>query len=408
MAISPSNPLESGPISRITDASAEAGQRLHSEYMAEAAAPTAAPSESAAVPNMPEVPQGVAPETWKPISDMIANNKDVQFIAAGEGDEPDYILGADGRLMQNPRKQPSTDGPVKIQVDNQAGPEAAKTRARELQVAAVQEKIYYWQKAHPNEQGLPTFLKSQLADAQNTAGIRTAPEQPRQSPGFQPDAPPDPSISPILGGGGGGRGYGGGGGGGGRGYSGGDGGGCYSGGDGGGGVLGRPAVGDFQISGDLVGNTRAQMAYNFFLSKGLPHAACAGIIGNMVGENPSFDPARPGDGGNAIGTFQFNGPRRHALFAFAREHNVSAIDFKTQLNFAWYEMNTSERGSLVAMQQARTPDQAARDFCNKFERPGVPHMATRVSAALQAYRAFGPGSENMASIERSKPQQAVT
>ncbi len=166
----------------------------------------------------PPPPAGITPEAWSQVSELISDNKNVNFVTAASGKVPDYILGKDGKLTKNPAAQPSADGSVTIQVESGAGLEAAKKAAQQMQVAAVQEKIYYWQKANPGSSDIPEFLKGMLHNAQ-TADVdvpRPQPQQRVEMPQIQPQQVaqgPQERIPQQIANPGGGSGGGGGGGG---------------------------------------------------------------------------------------------------------------------------------------------------------------------------------------------------
>ncbi len=136
-------------------------------------------------------PAGINSEGWAQISEMIGQDKTVNFTAGDDGQVPDYILGADGTLTKNPDKTtPNADGSVTVQVQSNEGMEAARRAAQQLQVAAVQEKIAYWQAAHPGDTDIPEFLKGMLASAQTAAAEPgVASERPRQESPRQTEAP---------------------------------------------------------------------------------------------------------------------------------------------------------------------------------------------------------------------------
>ncbi len=170
----------------------------------------------------PPAPGGIDPAAWSQISEWVAGDKNVKFTTAASGQVPDYILGNDGKLVKNPAKTtPSADGSITVQVENSQGAQAAKQVAQQLQVAAVQEKIFYWQKGHPGETDIPEFLKGMLHTAQTTdvdAPPTPQQNQPRvEMPPTQPDQPTQqgqqemPQQIANPGGGGGGSGGGGGG-----------------------------------------------------------------------------------------------------------------------------------------------------------------------------------------------------
>jgi hypothetical protein len=129
----------------------------------------------------PAPPAGIDAAAWSQISEWTAGDKNVKFVTAASGQVPDYIVGDDGKMVKNPAKTtPNPDGSITVQVDNKQGLEAAKKVAQQLQVAAVQEKIFYWQKANPGATGIPEFLKGMLHTAQTADVDVPAPQQQAQ------------------------------------------------------------------------------------------------------------------------------------------------------------------------------------------------------------------------------------
>lgn len=135
---------------------------------------------AAATPiDAPPPPASVSDGAWAQINQWVANDTPVNITTAGSGQVPDYIIGSDGQMTKNPAKtSPNPDGSITVQVGNQAD-QASLEAAKQLKIAVIQDKIFYWQKAHPNETDVPEFLKGMLASAQSEP---IAPAQPAQAP----------------------------------------------------------------------------------------------------------------------------------------------------------------------------------------------------------------------------------
>ena len=134
-------------------------------------------------------------------------------------------------------------------------------------------------------------------------------------------------------------------------------------------------------SGALSGSTPQQQIMAYFQGKGLSAAQAAGIVGNLQQES-GLNPNSPGGG-----IAQWQGDRWNNLVAFAQQQGGTPNDLKTQLDFLWHELTTTESGSLASLQQTTDAASAAQSFSNHFERPGNPMMDNRVkyaNAALQA------------------------
>lgn len=133
------------------------------------------------------------------------------------------------------------------------------------------------------------------------------------------------------------------------------------------------------------GNVSSQV-WNFFKGKGLSDTQVAGIMGNVSAES-AFRPGAIGDGGNALGLFQWN-DRRNAMKSFV------GSDWKTdvngQLNFAWKELQSSEQRAFKNLLGSDDVRGATGAFAG-FERPrgfsyGNPEGADRFGARLSGAR----------------------
>lgn len=125
------------------------------------------------------------------------------------------------------------------------------------------------------------------------------------------------------------------------------------------------------------------------LQRGFPAHVAQGIVGNIAVES-GFDPGIneiaplvPGSRGG-FGLFQHTGPRRRALEAFASQTGRPLADIDTQLDFVVQELGTTEKAAADALKGAKTTEEAARIFSEKFLRPGIPHLDRRIAAATGA------------------------
>lgn len=108
-------------------------------------------------------------------------------------------------------------------------------------------------------------------------------------------------------------------------------------------------------------------ALSFFQSHGYSKAAAAGIVGNMKQES-SLNPNAAGGG-----LVQGQGGRT--------SHGTAKQQFEGVL----HELEGSERGTAQALKGARTPEQAAKIFSERFERPGIPMLSNRERYAREAF-----------------------
>lgn len=109
-------------------------------------------------------------------------------------------------------------------------------------------------------------------------------------------------------------------------------------------------------------------AFNYLQQKGMqPHQA-AGVVGNFTQEsnmNPGIT--------NSIGAFgagQWLGPRKKALFQYAKTTGKDPYHLQTQLDFTLHELSTTEKKAGNALGNTKTSAEAAKVFRKMYERPG--------------------------------------
>ncbi|MEO1024023.1 MAG: phage tail tip lysozyme [Pseudomonadota bacterium] len=123
-----------------------------------------------------------------------------------------------------------------------------------------------------------------------------------------------------------------------------------------------------------------------------PHIA-AGLLGNLMQEGGvAINTRAIGDNGNSHGMGQWNGPRRRALHAFARQRGKPWDDLDTQIDFLFHEFETSEADAWARIQQAPTAREAALLASNLFWRPGIPHNRNRAAYAESVIDQFEGGA----------------
>lgn len=100
----------------------------------------------------------------------------------------------------------------------------------------------------------------------------------------------------------------------------------------------------------------AQYAMRYFMDKGMPLIGAAGLVGGFMREsstNLSTGALNPSS--KALGIAQWLGPRKKELI---RRYGPNPT-LQQQLDFVWYELNTSYRKGLNALMNAKTPTEAA-------------------------------------------------
>jgi hypothetical protein len=158
---------------------------------------------------------------------------------------------------------------------------------------------------------------------------------------------------------------------------------------------GPPAMSDFDYS--PAGNASPvtnRPGYVFGQLVGMGHdpQVVAAFVGNMMVEStPTMNPATSGDGGNAYGIVQWNGPRRVEYLAFARSRGKPPEDIDTQIAYWDREIRTTERAAYDAVAGAPDIETAASLASARFFRPGIPHINQRIAYARELLRQYQDG-----------------
>jgi GH24 family phage-related lysozyme (muramidase)/uncharacterized protein (DUF2345 family) len=90
---------------------------------------------------------------------------------------------------------------------------------------------------------------------------------------------------------------------------------------------------------NLFSNGNVQIAYNYFISKGLSPAAAAGIVGNLSVEAPGLIPSTASAG--AVGIAQWRGVRQQRLAQFLGVPNLQTASLTQQLDAIMYEFTNA-------------------------------------------------------------------
>lgn len=122
----------------------------------------------------------------------------------------------------------------------------------------------------------------------------------------------------------------------------------------------------------------------------------AGIVANGGHESGGFEHLQelnPTSGRGGLGHFQWTASRRVAFeqwLARNADKGWTAGTYEANYSMLFRELMEGgpENAALVAVKATRTLDEATRVFCEKFERPGVVHMETRLQYAKRALAAF--------------------
>lgn len=149
-------------------------------------------------------------------------------------------------------------------------------------------------------------------------------------------------------------------------------------------------------------------AFQFFVSRGWTPEQAAGIVGNLAIESYNvktkthLDPTVRGDGGAAFGIAQWHGQRQKNLMQWAAANKV---DYKTrwaQLAFVDHELKTTEKRAGDLLRTAKTVPEATALVTKHYERPSIPHLDKRTSAAMSV---FGAGPVEAGAVALAEPDK---
>lgn len=144
--------------------------------------------------------------------------------------------------------------------------------------------------------------------------------------------------------------------------------------------------------GNLSGNTPAQKAFNYFISKGLTPAQAAGVVGNLMvesgGNTENLDThAHNNISGTHDGIAQWSGGRWAAL---KQHERGDPYDLANQLDYLMFELGGGggEPNTLADIKKAKTPEEAALAFQNGFERCGSASACSQINRVTNAKKIF--------------------
>lgn len=133
----------------------------------------------------------------------------------------------------------------------------------------------------------------------------------------------------------------------------------------------------------------AQVAYDYFIRKGLKPYQAAGIIGNFMQESsPDVVPGGPVNKEGGRGIAQWKDTRRSDLEAFASRSRRNVEDLQTQLDFMWSELQGPEKRAFRRLKSTSNVIQAAQEVSGSYERPGDPRVENRIRYAQQVMAAM--------------------
>ncbi|NNG40810.1 hypothetical protein HJ588_16235 [Flexivirga sp. ID2601S] len=141
-----------------------------------------------------------------------------------------------------------------------------------------------------------------------------------------------------------------------------------------------------------ISTANQDIAFNFFVAKGLTKRQAAGIVGNLTqesGVNPTAQQA--GGAGRGIAQWSVGGrwdrySRDNMVwYAANKAGGVSRWNLNAQLKFTWYELTTYSYYGLAQLKNSTTLRGAVVAFQDRFEGCGTCMTDKRVTYAQQVY-----------------------
>lgn len=147
-------------------------------------------------------------------------------------------------------------------------------------------------------------------------------------------------------------------------------------------VTGFPTAG-CEYTGSQYPRERVQKIINAAYSLGIKtNIGLAAVVGNAIQESTAqLDPTIPGDNGEAIGIFQWNGPRNQALQNYARGKGADYKNIDVQMSWFVKEASESYPSLASAVNNAATLRDATNQFERIYERAGNPLLERRIAYA---------------------------
>jgi hypothetical protein len=144
-------------------------------------------------------------------------------------------------------------------------------------------------------------------------------------------------------------------------------------------------------SGDLFDQKAPGIMANLMKDVGITDFQAGGVLGNIGHECDGFRHfqeigIKPPKGG--WGWCQWTGVRRTAFTEWVAQLGYAPESDVANYGFLVHELKTNEQNALVYLKKTRGLEEATNSFMEKFERPGAPHLASRLVWAKRAMTAY--------------------
>lgn len=134
-------------------------------------------------------------------------------------------------------------------------------------------------------------------------------------------------------------------------------------------------------------STPEQLMTDLQRDYGLSREQAAGMVGNFGVESGNFqhqEELQPNKyGTKGYGFAQWTGPRRTSLFNYASANGLDVNSYAAQYGYLQQELNGEYSYVMDLMRNASSPEEAAKIFMDKFERPSAQyaHLDRRIALA---------------------------
>jgi hypothetical protein len=153
-----------------------------------------------------------------------------------------------------------------------------------------------------------------------------------------------------------------------------------------------------------------EIAFDYFVGKGLTERQSAGVVGNLIQESGSpINPYADQPGGPGMGIAQWSeGGRwdtdsRDNVVWYVGLSARSRYSLTAQLDFTWYELSTFSGYGLADLRASTSVSTATTVFMQKFERCGTCATTQRIAYADDVLARYGSGGTGGGTTESSLP-----